>query len=163
MRDRIAATLALSLALALPAAAQQDPTGEWLVKDGTAQIRIVNCGNALWGVVSWEKTPGGRDKNNPDAAKRSRPTLGMPVLLNMRPADGGRWKGEVYNAKDGKIYDSTIALRDSGALRVEGCVLGFLCGGEDWTRAGPPQGAAGAGASPQSICARVGAAAGRAH
>jgi len=157
----------LAAALLMPAApaAAQDATGEWLVADATARIRIVNCGSALWGVVSWEKTPGGRDVKNPDAAKRERPTLGMPVLLDMRPADGGRWKGKVYNAKDGKIYDSTLALRGPSTLRVEGCVLGFLCGGENWTRAGATNAVQGAPApSPQAICASVGAATtGRAH
>jgi uncharacterized protein (DUF2147 family) len=122
-----------SFAAAAPAWAQ-DPTGEWLVKDGSAQIRIVKCGNSFWGVVSWEKAPGGRDAQNPDASKRSRPTLGMPTLLNMQASDPGEWGGEVYNAENGRTYDASIALRNAGILHIEGCVLGFLCGGEDWTR-----------------------------
>jgi uncharacterized protein (DUF2147 family) len=123
---------------ALPAMAA-DPTGDWRVADGTANIRVAQCNNAIWGVVSWEKEPGGRDENNPDVSKRSRPTLGMPILLDMKKKPGtDQWEGQVYNAKDGKLYSSTIAPVGTDQLEIRGCVLGFLCGGETWTRVGPP-------------------------
>ena len=86
-----------------------DPTGDWRVADGVANIRVAQCNGNMWGVVSWEKTPGGRDKNNPDAAKQSRPTLGMPILIDMKKKPGiDAWEGQVYNAKDGQLYSSTI-------------------------------------------------------
>jgi uncharacterized protein (DUF2147 family) len=160
VRYRFPALLAVSFAAATPAWAQ-DATGEWLVEDGVAQIRIVNCDNAFWGVVSWEKDPSGRDTENPDPSKRNRPTLGMPTLLDMRATASGKWKGKVYNAEDGQTYDASITLRDANTLHIEGCVLGFLCGGENWTRAQakPSSGAAGdpATAPAASICASVGA------
>ena len=81
------------------------PTGDWRVADGVANIRVAECNGNMWGVVAWEKTPGGRDRNNPDASKQSRPTLGMPILLDMKKKPGAKqWEGEVYNAKNGKIY-----------------------------------------------------------
>jgi hypothetical protein len=93
----------------------------------------------MWGVVAWEKVPGGHDNNNPDASKRSRLTLGMPILLDMkRKGHKDKWEGHVYNAKDGKTYESTITPEGSDQLEIRGCVLGFLCGGETWTRVGPP-------------------------
>lgn len=93
----------------------------------------------MWGAVSWEKMPGGTDKNNPDASKQSRPTLAMVTLLDMKKnAANDKWAGQVYNAKDGKLYKSTIKLGDTpDQLEIEGCVLGFLCGGQTWTRVGP--------------------------
>lgn len=117
-----------------------DPTGDWKVADGVANIRVAECNGNMWGAVAWEKTPGGLDKNNPDVSKRNRPTLGMPILIDMKKnAKEDKWAGQVYNAKDGKMYKSTIALGDSpDELEIEGCVLGFLCGGETWTRVGPP-------------------------
>ena len=48
------------------------------------------------------------------------------------------WEGQVYNAKDGQLYSSTIKPVGSDQLEIQGCVLGFLCGGETWTRVGPP-------------------------
>jgi uncharacterized protein (DUF2147 family) len=114
-----------------------DPTGEWLVAKRVARIKIVNCDNRFWGVISWEMTPG-VDSNNPDRAKRTRPTLGMPILLGMAPIKPNEWKGEIYNAEDGRNYSSSITLLNPDLLKVQGCVLGFLCGGENWTRASPP-------------------------
>jgi uncharacterized protein (DUF2147 family) len=114
--------------------AAQDPIGEWLVKEKVAIIKIDNCNGRIWGIVAWEKEPGGVDRNNPDPAKRRRPTLGMPVLLGMKPTLPNRWEGEIYNAKDGKTYAAHISLSGPNTLRVEGCLLGFLCGGEEWTR-----------------------------
>jgi uncharacterized protein (DUF2147 family) len=116
-----------------------DPTGDWMVADQVANIRVAECNGSMWGVVAWEKTPGGRDVNNPDAALQSRPTLGMPILIDMKKKAGAdQWEGQVYNAKDGKSYSSTIKPVGSDKLEIQGCVLGFLCGGETWTRVGPP-------------------------
>ena len=116
-----------------------DPTGDWRVADGVANIRVAQCNGNMWGAVAWEKTPGGRDKNNPDVAKQSRPTLGMPILIDMKKKPGTeQWEGQVYNAKDGQFYSSTIKPVGADQLEIQGCVLGFLCGGETWTRVGPP-------------------------
>ena len=117
-----------------------DPTGDWMVADQVANIRVAECNGSMWGAVAWEKTPGGRDKNNPDASKQNRPTLGMPILIDMKKKKGGvdQWEGQVYNAKDGQFYSSTIKPVGTDQLEIQGCVLGFLCGGETWTRVGPP-------------------------
>ncbi len=129
----------LILATGTCSALAADPTGDWRVADGVANIRVAQCNGNMWGVVSWEKTPGGRDKNNPDAALQSRPTLGMPILLAMKKKPGTEaWEGEVYNAKDGKTYSSTIKPVGTDQLEIQGCVLGFLCSGETWSRVGPP-------------------------
>ena len=165
MRKTLSSTLA-ALALSIASAAAQEPIGDWLVNDKVATIRIENCGGKLWGVVAWEKAPG-VDANNPDPAKRRRPTLGMPVLLAMQPTDGKQWEGNVYNSRDGKTYSVTISLSSPNVLRIEGCLLGFLCGGENWTRvkadvqtSAPKTGKPGSGAdanAPKSICPSVAA------
>jgi len=132
----------LSTALAtagLSSALAADPTGDWKVADGVANIRVAECYGSMWGAVAWEKTPGGRDTHNPDPAKQSRPTLGMPILIDMKAnATNDQWKGQVYNAKDGQLYESTIKVAGPDALEIQGCVLGFLCGGETWTRVSGP-------------------------
>lgn len=116
-----------------------DPTGDWRVADGVANIRVAQCNGSMWGAVSWEKRPGGRDENNPDASKKNRPTLGMPTLIDMKKKPGAdQWEGQVYNAKDGQLYSATITLAGADQLEIKGCVMGFLCGGETWTRVGPP-------------------------
>jgi uncharacterized protein (DUF2147 family) len=129
----------LFLATNITSTLAADPTGDWKVADGVANIRVAQCNGNMWGAVAWEKTPGGRDKNNPDASKQSRPTLGMPILIDMKKKPGvDAWEGQVYNAKDGQLYSSTIKPIGTDQLEIQGCVLGFLCGGETWTRVGPP-------------------------
>ena len=48
------------------------------------------------------------DKNNSDAAKRSRPLLGVQIVLGMKPAGADKWTGQVYNAEDGKTYSGNL-------------------------------------------------------
>src|SRR5271165_4463953 len=137
MRILLYAVIMLTSGLASAEAA--DPTGDWRVADGVANIRVAQCNGSMWGAVSWEQTPGGRDTNNPDVSKKNRPTLGMPILIDMKKKPGAdQWEGEVYNAKDGKTYSSTIKPIGPDRLEIQGCVLGFLCGGETWTRVAGP-------------------------
>lgn len=136
---RTAIFLGVFSAIATAQALAADPSGDWLVADGVAHIRVAECSGNMWGAVVWEKEPGGLDIHNPDASKRSRPTLGMPILINMKKKPGAdQWEGEVYNANDGKTYSSTIKPVGSDKLEIQGCVLGFLCGGETWTRVAGP-------------------------
>jgi uncharacterized protein (DUF2147 family) len=130
----------VALLASLSPALGAEPVGEWVVEDGVARVRIVDCDTHLWGVISWEKQVGGVDAENPDKAKRTRPTLGIPILLNMKKAPPGngtepeQWTGKVYNAQNGKLYDAKVKLLSADKLELKGCVLGFLCGGQTWTR-----------------------------
>src|SRR3979411_2651783 len=141
-RNNIIRTLAYSgffLATCFAPAFAADPTGDWRVADGVANIRVAECNGNMWGAVAWEKMPGGRDKNNPDVSKQNRPTLGMPILIDMKKKTGvDQWEGQVYNAKDGQFYSSTMKPAGPDQLEIQGCVLGFLCGGETWTRVAGP-------------------------
>ena len=96
-----------------------DPTGEWMVAQQVARIKIADCDGRLWGVVAWEAKPG-TDVKNPDPNLRSRPTLGMPILLGMAPNKQGswdnnkskKWEGQIYNSEDGHTYSASISLVD---------------------------------------------------
>jgi uncharacterized protein (DUF2147 family) len=139
---RLPILAALCLVQGCASAAAAEPRGAWLVEDKSAQIQIENCGGALWGVVVWERMPG-RDNENPDPALRGRPTLGIPILLGMRPVApdgvGAIWRGQIYNAMNGRTYEASIKLANPDLLHLEGCVLGGLfCGGQDWTRVKAP-------------------------
>lgn len=150
MRHLIFAGLTLILPCAASAA---DPQGEWLDAHGLARIRIADCDGHLWGATVWEKEPGGLDVKNPDPLKRSRPTLGLPLLLDMKPAAGkpDRWDGQVYDSENGKTYTATIRVLTPTSLEIKGCIAyGMLCGGETWTRVvepTPPAVAAGSSAT----------------
>jgi len=127
-------TTATAVAAPAPAGAPPtDPVGQWRVEKGLAIIRVVNCDGQYWGVVAWEQNPGIDDKN-PDATARNRPTLGMPILLGMKQSGANEWSGQIYNSQDGRTYSAKISLADPDTLKVQGCVFGFLCGGENWSR-----------------------------
>jgi uncharacterized protein (DUF2147 family) len=120
-------------------AADASVVGDWLVKDGYANIRIDNCNGKMWGIVVWEKVPGGTDEENPDPAKRKRLTLGMPILLGLVPKEGGKWQGEIYNSQNGKMYSASISLADENTLDLEGCLFtNFMCMTQQWTRVTTP-------------------------
>jgi uncharacterized protein (DUF2147 family) len=137
MTRLLSAALTSGLLAFIPSAAlaaDASVIGDWLVKDGYANIRIDNCGGKMWGIVVWEKTPG-LDSENPDPAKRTRPTLGMPVLMGLSPAkEPGKWSGEIYNSNNGKMYSASISLADENTLDLEGCLVWPLCQTQKWTR-----------------------------
>ena len=117
-----------------------DPTGLWLARDG-AHVEIAPCGNELCGVLVSASSPidpaTGRpwaDKNNIDPNLRNRPLVGVQVLIAMRPNGVGKWSGRLYNRDDGKTYTGYLNELDARTIRVEGCVLSILCGGENMTR-----------------------------
>jgi uncharacterized protein (DUF2147 family) len=124
--------LALSFALGHGALAAT-ALGEWLVAEGTARIKIIDCAGALWGIVSWESDPG-VDSYNPDPAKRTQPITGTAILRGLKPSGTNRWDGTIYNTDNGRTYSGGITLSDANVLRVRGCILLVLCGGENWKR-----------------------------
>jgi uncharacterized protein (DUF2147 family) len=126
---------------ATPAAAG-DPRGNWMTDDGKAKIAIVNCGGALCGNIVALTEPidpaTGKpkiDSNNPDSAKRGRPLIGVQIVIDMKPDSTDKWKGQVYNAEDGKTYSGSITLVDTRTLKLQGCALaGLICKNRTWTR-----------------------------
>lgn len=145
------------LLLAPSAALAADPTGEWWVEGHVGRVRIENCNDRMWGLISWEKESGAVDYNNPDPSKRNRPTLGLPILLGMKQTAQNRWDGPVYNVQNGKIYNVNISLLSADRLRLQGCLLGIFCGGQVWERApvGPKANAAAEAAAPRHAQAQT--------
>ena len=139
----IAMTAAALLAAAINTSAAADATGIWLTEDGKAKVRVAACGPALCGTIISLKEANdpdtGRpktDKNNADAGLRSRPVIGVQVVLGMKPSGtANKWSGQVYNAEDGKTYSGSLTLQDANTIRLEGCILGGLvCKGSTWSR-----------------------------
>jgi uncharacterized protein (DUF2147 family) len=117
-----------------------EPTGIWLTQVGDARVRVSKCGGGLCGVIVWLKDPinaaTGKpevDDKNSNPALARRPMIGLPLFSGMRPSGPNKWSGQIYNADDGKSYESHISVSSPDTLRVEGCV-GVLCGGESWSR-----------------------------
>jgi uncharacterized protein (DUF2147 family) len=116
-----------------------DPTGLWLAKDG-AHVSVTSCGAALCATLASTKSPTDpatgapwTDKHNINPALRSRPLVGVQVLMNMQPSSNDKWSGHLYNTEDGKTYLGNLIEIDARTIRIEGC-LGAFCGGDNLTR-----------------------------
>ncbi|HEY6255011.1 MAG TPA: DUF2147 domain-containing protein [Xanthobacteraceae bacterium] len=133
-----AALLGVSFGTCLAA----DPLGTWHTEEGKATVRIAACGPALCGTIIALKEatdPDGKpktDKNNGDTSLRSRPLIGVQIVLAMKPSGtANKWSGQVYNAEDGKTYSGSLTLQDANTIKLEGCVIAILCKSAIWTRA----------------------------
>jgi uncharacterized protein (DUF2147 family) len=128
MRNLVAAA-GLALALATPAVAN-DPVGTWIMSNGKVTVQVNKCGSALCGKIVALKKPldkngnPKRDKENPNAALRSRPVIGISLLDDMRPDGNGTWQGAIYNPDDGRTYSATMNL-DGDTMKVKGCIVVF--------------------------------------
>jgi uncharacterized protein (DUF2147 family) len=137
-----ASAVALALILIGPACAA-DPLGTWFTGDKKAKIHIVNCGGAICGTLSWLAEPldpetkqPKTDNNNSDAGKKSRPLIGIPIVLSMTPAGDDKWQGKVYNAEDGGTYTGSFIMTGANTAQLKGCVMGgVICKSQTWTRA----------------------------
>ena len=132
----------------------------WLVEDKSARSGSGIAAAAV-GHLVWERSAG-HDSENPDPSLRGRPTLGIPILLGMRPApepqapDGPPRSGADRSTTptNGQTYEASIKPLGPDVLHLEGCVLGGLfCGGQDWTRVKAP--AAAGRQSGRHICSRI--------
>ncbi len=105
--------------VASPAQSANTPLGVWLTEEKEGKIRIEPCGANLCG---YSVDP----KSNQN---------GEQVLINMKPGKDSKWSGRIFDPNSGSTYDSTIALKGSDTLRVQGCAFGgMFCGGQTWSR-----------------------------
>lgn len=134
----------LAFSAASPSSAQDttSASGVWLTEKGDARVRISPCGSALCGKIAGLRDPidpqTGKpqtDDKNPNPALASRPMIGLSLFNSMRPTGPGTWAGLIYNADDGRYYESKVSVLGPSSLRVEGCV-GAICGGETWSKIG---------------------------
>lgn len=130
------------LVSAVPAFAAAPVSGRWVTPDRDSVIEIGACdarvgGTKLCGRIARLLKPvqGGPavDRNNPDVALRSRPILGLPILLDFTDASK-EWRGRAYDPRTGKTYRSVLTLAPNGTLRFKGCVAVF-CQTQEWRRA----------------------------
>ena len=132
--------LAFALTSLAPARAA-DPLGTWLTGDEKGKIRIVNCGGAICGNLIWLAEPNDPETNKPrldeknaDVGKRTRPLVGIPIVLSMKPSGGDKWEGQVYNSRDGQTYSGSFTMTGANSAELKGCVAVVLCKSESWTR-----------------------------
>ncbi len=136
MSIRFALIAALAIA-AVPVSAAAPIAGKWVTAGKDSIVEISPCGAKLCGRVAKLLKPveGGppTDRNNPDAALRSRPLVGLPILIGFTD-NGSDWAGTIYDPRRGKTYRSVVAKNNDGTLKVQGCIA-FFCQTQLWTKA----------------------------
>jgi uncharacterized protein (DUF2147 family) len=109
----VAAPVALAPVAAAPVSDPNSPLGVWATEENKGNVRIEPCGANLCGYAV--KT-------------------GEKILISMKPS-GSKWTGRIHDPDSGSDYDSTIAMKGSNALKVQGCAFGgMFCGGQTWKR-----------------------------
>jgi uncharacterized protein (DUF2147 family) len=89
------------------------PVGIWATEENKGNVRIEECGANLCGYSV---------------------NTGARILINMKP-QGSKWTGRIHDPDSGRNYDSTIALKSTDTLKVQGCAFGgMFCGGQTWKR-----------------------------
>ena len=143
-RRRLLAALALLPGTAARAAAPADAVlGSWLTDDAASKVEVTaskaaDGGTVYDGKVVWLKQPlrDGQpllDANNADAALRSRPVLGLPVLSGFTASAGGYSGGTVYSPRAGKAFPAELAVTADGRLELK-VKAGLLTKTDYWTR-----------------------------
>ncbi len=124
----------LALTFAGTAHAAQPIAGRWITQDGGAIVQIGPCGDTTCGKIATvlKARPGAAatDVNNPDAALRARPIVGLPILSGFSDA-GDDWRGRIYDPRNGKSYKSIVSRAKDGTLQVKGCIS-FICQTQVW-------------------------------
>jgi uncharacterized protein (DUF2147 family) len=141
MRVVLASALGLTAIAGIITAAHAAASinGRWTTKDKSGVVEISQCGTTVCGkLVKYLKTPPNgvdqKDVNNPNKALRTRKLLGSAIIYNLKE-DGDKWRGTIYDPRNGKSYRSVVYKQKNGNLSVEGCI-GPICQKQVWTPGG---------------------------
>jgi uncharacterized protein (DUF2147 family) len=131
------AVVVLGLTMAsdgVSAQAAEDAFGTWLNPDDKSNIELYKCGEGLCAKITKLVDAKATDEKNPDAAKRSRPIVGLVIMDGAKKSGANKWSGTLYNPTDGKSYSGTVAVKTKDAVDLSGCVAYVLCRTTTWTR-----------------------------
>ena len=138
----------LMLAISSFCAAQQKAEadvilGLWLTDEKDAHVEIFKCEEAYCGKIVWlkEQEKDGKpvlDAQNAHEELRSRPVMGLEVLMDFIYDKNNQWKkGHLYSPKEGSSYKGKLELDGNNTLKVTG-YLGPLKRTVQWQRIQKP-------------------------
>jgi uncharacterized protein (DUF2147 family) len=134
MRKTLVAGAAMALAVAAYAQTAEDAFGVWENPENKSHTEFYKCGDNVCAkivkVVDGQTT----DDKNPDAAKRSRPIVGLVIMQGAKKTGSNTWAGTLYNRADGKSYSGTVTVKSKSALDLSGCVAAVFCKTTTFTR-----------------------------
>ncbi|MFM7020672.1 MAG: DUF2147 domain-containing protein [Aquirufa sp.] len=105
--------LLISLTSAIANTSPDVILGEWISEAKDGKISIFKQGDRYFGKITWGKTPGKKDSNNPDPKLRNREIVGTVILKDF-VFDGEKWEsGTIYDPHSGKTYDCILKVKDN--------------------------------------------------
>ncbi len=135
--------MALVVALASPALAQNTPVGLWrTVDDKTGKerglVRISEANGLLNGRVEkiFDPVAAARMCEKCTDDRKGKPVLGLDVLRGLKPDGDGWGGGQIVDPETGSIYSASAKVTDGGKhLVLRGYLLVSLLGrSQTWTR-----------------------------
>lgn len=103
--------------------------GKWMTVEHSLEVEVYKQENKYHAKIIWFKIEdttrpmsSRMDKKNPNPSLRTRKWLGMEVLRNLKyNAKDNEWQdGIIYDAKQGREWDSVAWINSDGFLKVKG-------------------------------------------
>lgn len=103
--------------------------GTYMTDKNEGMVEISKKGTKYFGTLTWTKTPGKLDLNNPDKKQQTDKLAGKEILKNFDFDGKELWhNGTIYDPKNGKTYSCKITRDDKGNLNVRGFIGVSLLG-----------------------------------
>lgn len=141
MRQILFALALLSVSCTALAQSPASPVGRWqTLDDETGKVmtiaEVYQARNGTLAAKIVEAVdPSAATCTKCGGARKGKPTVGMPILWNLSPAEGGWGGGEGYKpSQDMNFKAKSVKLADGGnKLEVVGCKL-MICRTATWVR-----------------------------
>jgi uncharacterized protein (DUF2147 family) len=141
MRKTLFALALLSVSSTALAQSPTSPIGRWkTIDDETGKVMTIaevyqSQNGKLAAKIVEAVDPSAATCTKCSGAKKGKPTVGMPILWNLSPVDGGWGGGEGYKpSQDMNFKAKSVKLVDGGnKLEVVGCKF-VICKTATWVR-----------------------------
>lgn len=102
---------------------------EWRNPGNSVHIRITSCGDRMCGTVIWAS-----EKAKADARRGGTEKLvGANLFREIRQVGPGEYKGRVFVPDMNRTFSGQMRIAGDSMIG-KGCVLGFICKSQTWTR-----------------------------
>ncbi|OAI30236.1 hypothetical protein A1351_09725 [Methylosinus sp. R-45379] len=103
-----------------PAAPTEPIYGVWMRGGHQQKLEFFDCDGKLCARGVFPPPPPGQQP--------------MLILRHAARIEANRWKGDLFNPENGKIYIGIITLDSPTQLTLTGCLIAFLCQSESWNK-----------------------------
>jgi uncharacterized protein (DUF2147 family) len=97
--------------------------GTYMTNNNEGMVEVSKKGTKYYGILTWTKTPGKLDTNNPDVKQQTDKLAGKEILKDFDFNGKDLWSnGTIYDPKNGKTYSCKITRDEKGNLNVRGFI-----------------------------------------